>query len=110
MLTLARLSPLTLLHLLMICQSAVAPVKISSLHLLCVCVCAATCACEDAALWVDKHCPTTREDLVVHRKKVEEVAAWLEAMGEQHPAGSSRPGHGLLAKVAIVTGRHPLSG
>jgi hypothetical protein len=62
-------------------------------------------------LWVDKHCPTTREELVVHKRKVEEVAAWLEAMGEQQQqqqsGGSSRPGQRLLAKVAIVTGEQP---
>lgn len=50
-----------------------------------------------AELWVSKHAPRTESDLVVHKKKVQEVQQWLEwQRGSLGRAGISR--------VAMVTG------
>jgi hypothetical protein len=55
-------------------------------------------------MWVDKHCPACLADLVVHKKKVEEVAAWMDrylAAAAAIKAGRSRA---WLPQVLLVTG------
>ncbi len=66
-----------------------------------------------AELWADRHAPRVPADLVVHRKKVEEVRAWLAAqaaaLAGAAPAPRSRalvvagpPGCGKSAAVAAL--------
>uniref|UniRef100_A0A8C5LQJ4 RAD17 checkpoint clamp loader component n=1 Tax=Leptobrachium leishanense TaxID=445787 RepID=A0A8C5LQJ4_9ANUR len=60
--------------------------------------------------WIDKHKPDAQADLAVHKKKVEEVAAWLKAHVEQAPqqGGSillltGPPGCGKTATIQILS-------
>lgn len=50
-----------------------------------------------AELWVGVHAPTSEADLVVHKKKVQEVQQWLE----WQRSSLGRPG---VRRVAVVTG------
>ncbi|KAK9832070.1 hypothetical protein WJX81_003996 [Elliptochloris bilobata] len=48
-------------------------------------------ACRGGELWVEKHAPASTDDLVVHKKKVADVRAWLQAQAQPGLArGASR--------------------
>lgn len=54
-------------------------------------------------LWVEKHAPTIAEDLVVHKKKVGEVRAWLQAQAQ--------PGRTPdLSRLLLITGEQQCTG
>lgn len=42
-------------------------------------------------LWVDKHVPKSREELVVHKDKVAAVATWLHSQSDIDYAHSTSP-------------------
>ncbi|KAI6019829.1 Rad17 cell cycle checkpoint protein-domain-containing protein [Pisolithus orientalis] len=52
---------------------------------------------EDDRLWVDKYEPTTEADLVVHKRKVEDVRRWLVEAFEGGPSGKLRKYRRILA-------------
>ena len=54
-------------------------------------------------LWTTKHAPQSEVELVVHKKKVQELRAWLE--WQQESLG--RPG---VSRVAVVSGGHRRAG
>ncbi len=56
--------------------------------------------CEGRELWVEKHAPMCAEDLVVHKKKVGEMRAWLQA---QAAPGAVRG----VPRLLFVTGALP---
>jgi hypothetical protein len=62
---------------------------------------AAAAAAADAASvqWVDKHEPASAEQLLVHKRKVGEVQAWLQVYLEARAAGY------CPTRVLLVTGR-----
>ena len=58
---------------------------------------AAAAAGHAGALWTDKHAPASEADLVVHKKKVQEVRDWLE----EQRRSLGRPG---VPRLLVVTG------
>jgi cell cycle checkpoint protein len=62
---------------------------------------AAPAAAPSGELWVDKHAPRVEADLVVHKKKADEVRAWLAH--QRSVAGRAASAAGV-SRVLLVTG------